>query len=188
MMISLEEFLKIPKNELKGRVFVFPTDTVYGIGTWWDDFDAIKRIYDIKVRDAGKPLAVLISDFNQVKDKIVIKNDEVNMLMKKYWPGPLTLIFEKNDKFEYPFRTIGFRIPNSPIALKILNYLGPLATTSVNYSGEEPINNVDDINNLFGNKIDYIITDFAEFSKTSSTVIDVTSETFKTLRVGTIKI
>ena len=188
MMISLEEFLKIPKNELKGRVFVFPTDTVYGIGTWWDDFDAIKRIYDIKVRDAGKPLAVLISDFNQVKDKIVIKNDEVNMLMKKYWPGPLTLIFEKNDKFEYPFRTIGFRIPNLPIALKILNYLGPLATTSVNYSGEEPVNNVDDINNLFGNKIDYIITDFAEFSKTSSTVIDVTSETFKTLRVGTIKI
>lgn len=187
MMISLEEFLKIPKNELKGKIFVFPTDTVYGIGTWWDDFCAIKKIYNIKIRDAGKPLAVLISDFNQVKDKI-IDNNKADSLMDKYWPGPLTLIFSKKENFDYPFKTIGFRVPNSEIALKILDYLGPLATTSVNYSGESPINDVDEINRLFGEKIDYIITDEATFSKTSSTVVDVSGEELKVLRVGTIKI
>ncbi len=188
MMISLKEFLKIPKNNLKGKVIVFPTDTVYGIGAIYDDQQAIQKIYNLKERDAGKPLAILISDFNQVKDIVKIQNEKTNELIDKYWPGPLTLIFEKKDDFDYPFKTIGFRIPNSKIALKILNHLGGLATTSVNYSGEKPINDIYEIEKTFKNEIDYIITDKETFSKTSSTVLDVTSKNIKVLREGTIKI
>lgn len=188
MMISLKEFLKIPKSHLKGKVIVFPTDTVYGLAAIYDDQLAIQKIYHLKERDAGKPLAILISDFEQVKDIVKINNEQTSDLMKKYWPGPLTLIFEKKEEFNYPFKTIGFRIPNSQIALKILNHLGGLATTSVNYSGEEPINDIYEIEKKFANKIDYIITDQETFSKTSSTVLDVTTPNLKILRQGTIKI
>ncbi len=188
MMISLAEFLKIPKEELKGKVFVFPTDTVYGIGAIWDDEAAIKRIYDIKVRDNDKPLAILIANFAQVKDVVEINNEKTNELIANYWPGPLTLIFKKRADFRYPFKTIGFRVPNSPVALEILNHLGPLATTSVNYSGERPINDIHEIAQLFDEKIDYLITDQTNFSKTASTVLDITSENIKVLRQGTIYI
>lgn len=188
MMISLAEFLKIPKEKLKGKIFVFPTDTVYGIGTFYDDQEAINKIYQIKERDKGKPLAILISDFNQIKNNLEINNPKTNELIQKYWPGPLTLIFKKSKAFKYPFETIGLRIPNSKIALKILNYLGALATTSVNYSGEEPINDINEIEKIFKGKIDYIITDKETFSSTSSTVIDVSTSTIKILRQGTLKI
>lgn len=188
MMISLEEFLKIPKKDLLGKVFVFPTDTVYGIGAIFDDSAAINKIYDIKERTKGKPLAILISDFKQVENIVEVNNDLTQELINKYWPGPLTLIFKKKENFLYPYNTIGFRIPNSKVALKILNYLGPLATTSVNYSGEEPINDINEIEKIFKGKIDYIIIDQETFSKTSSTVLDVTSNEIKVLRQGTIKL
>lgn len=186
MMISLSEFLKIPKEKLYGKIFVFPTDTVYGIGTFWDDFQAIEKIYEIKEREKGKPLAILTTGFDQIKNEIEIIHPRTLAIIEEYWPGALTIIFKKKPSFSYPLDTLGFRVPNSQIALAILNYLGPLATTSVNYSGEIPINDVSEIDKLFGNKIDYIITDQTVFSKTSSTVIDLTTENLKVLRQGTV--
>ncbi len=186
-MNNLSEFLKVKKEDLKGKVIVFPTDTVYGIGTPWLDYDGIEKIYELKKRDGRKPLAVLVHSFDQIKDYIEVVNDRTSELIDKYWPGAVTFIFKKKDSFAYPLNTIAFRVPNSKIALEILKEFGPLATTSVNLSGEEPINNVEEILDKFSD-IDYIITNKEEFSSVSSTIVDLTTKEIKILRQGEIKI
>lgn len=191
-LISLEEFIKIPKTHLYGKVFCFPTDTVYGLGAMLNDKEAIRKIYEIKHREAQKPLAILIDSFSDLDKYVLNISPKARLLMEKYWPGPLTLIFEKSDyiidEVNHALKTIAFRMPNSKIALTIINHLGYLATTSVNISGEKELNNVYDICEVFPRKIDYIITDQVTLTKCPSTIVDVTKEHPKVIRQGTIKI
>lgn len=179
----------IDKIDLKGKVIVFPTDTVYGIGTKIDDFEGLKKIYAIKERSYNKPLAVLTPDFNI--DKYVLNiNPVAKELMREYWPGALTIIYKKsqlvNDLVSACLDTVGFRMPNSKIALKVLKQFGVMATTSINISGEEPLNDVNDIINAFEDKIDYIVMDQELQSKVSSTVISVNEDGIRVLRQGSV--
>ena len=184
MKISLEEIVKLSKKDLIGKVVVFPTDTVYGIGSLWDDFEGINKIYSLKNRDGKKPLAVLIDDFKQIEEYIDIVNERTVELISTYWPGDVTFIFKKKDSFNYPLETIAFRIPNSSTARSILRKFGPMSTTSVNYSGEDPINNIEEISTLFNNQIDYLVTNDESFSAVSSTIVDLTTKQMKILRQG----
>lgn len=191
-LISLEEFIKIPKGDLYGKVFCFPTDTVYGLGAMLNDKAAIKKIFEIKHREEKKPLAILIDEFSNLDKYVIQITQEAKYLMENYWPGPLTLIFEKSDNIidevNQSLKTIAFRMPDSKIALKIINHLGYLATTSVNISGEKELNSVDEICKVFPEKIDYIITNQVVLSKCPSTIIDVTTKQPKVIRQGAIKI
>ena len=82
--------------------------------------------------------------------------------------------------------TIAFRIPNSNTALTILKHFGVMAVTSMNLSGSEPLNNIDDIIKNFENEIDYLVIDEEKYSNISSTIIDVTKDPFVVLRKGEI--
>ena len=84
--------------------------------------------------------------------------------------------------------SIAFRIPNSHIALAVLNEFGVMATTSINYSGEVPLCNQEEIEKCFGDVIDYLVIDEFNGSSVSSTVVDATSEEIIVLRKGDIKI
>ena len=185
-VVTLEQLLT---KDIKGKVVCFPTDTVYGVGALIDDTDAIKRIYYLKSRDITKPLAVLTGT-KDIRKYVLEISDFSKQLMDKHWPGALTLVFKKsnliNDLVTSGFDTVGLRMPNSKIALTILNHFGLLATTSVNISGNTPINDVDEIIKNFSNDIDYLVIDKEETSNISSTVIDVTTEQYKILRQGDI--
>lgn len=187
-VITLKELLT---KDIKGKVVCFPTDTVYGVGALINDSEAIDKIYHLKNRDKSKPLAVLTST-KQIEPFVKEISEFSKVLMDKYWPGALTLIFKKSDKISEKvtsgFDTVGLRMPNSNIALQILNKFGLMATTSVNISGSEPLNNVDDIIKHFSEDIDYLVIDKEKTSNISSTVIDVTSESYKILRQGDIKL
>lgn len=184
MKINLVDLLKIPVEDLKEKVLVFPTDTVYGIGALWQDKQAIAKIYDIKKREPVKPLAILIHDFSQIESFVEINYSNTLNLVNKYWPGDVTFIFKKKDNLDYPYQTIAFRVPKSDIALKIVKQFGPIATTSVNYSGETPINNLDVIDEMFSARVDYLVTDQANFSAVSSTVVDISTSNIKIIRQG----
>ncbi len=185
-LVTLNQLLT--KN-LKGKVVCFPTDTVYGVGTLIEDEDGIDKIYHLKHRDHSKPLAVLTGTIN-IEKYVLEVNAQAKELMKKYWPGALTLIFKKNnnvnDKVTSNLNTIGLRMPNSKIALAILNHFGLMATTSVNISGSEPLNSVDEIQKYFSSEIDYLVVDQEEMSNVSSTVVDVTTANPIVLRQGKI--
>lgn len=183
--ITIEEFIKIPKKDLLGKVIVFPTDTVYGLGAIANDVIAVKKIYELKNRDKNKPLAFLAAKKEDVLPFVNITCSKTDKLME-YWPGSLTLIFQKkiNVLTEHKFTTIGFRIPNSKTSLKILNHLGVMAVTSMNLSGEEPLNDLTSIEENFKDVIDYLITNLESSSKISSTVLDISTEEIKVLRKG----
>ena len=119
--MKLDELLE---KEIKGKVIAFPTDTVYGVGCLIDDEESISRIYELKERDFDKPLAVLVGSIEDVVKLVNRLNEEAVELIKKHWPGALTIICEKGEnvpEFLNPkFSTIGLRMPNSHTALQIL--------------------------------------------------------------------
>jgi L-threonylcarbamoyladenylate synthase len=180
--LKVDEFLKLDKKDLAGKVICFPTDTVYGIGALFNDQIGIKKIYEMKNRPLDKPLANLCSRIDQILDLGIEISSNVRDLIDQYWPGALTIIFGyKNEK-------ISFRMPNCDVALKIIDKFSIMTTTSVNESGQKELNSYEEINEYFKDKIDYFITDEVTLSKVASTVIDVSDGNIKVLRQGTIKI
>lgn len=183
---------QISKEKLRGKVIAYPTDTVFGIGAMIDDLKAISKIYKLKKRSFDKPLAILASKVEDILPYIEMPSEEILNIMKKYWPGALTIIFKKNHSITSQhisrFDTIAFRIPNNTIALNILEKTGPLATTSVNISGNKPINTYQEIDKLFGDTIDYLFVKNVNSSNISSTIIDATNNHLKIVRQGEIKI
>ncbi len=169
------------------KVIIFPTDTVYGIGTPIFDVEGIKRIYDIKKRPKDKPLACLCADLAQI-ESIAYLNEKAIKLINEFLPGPLTLILKAKEEVvaKIGYKTIGVRIPNCEIALNILKENGPMLTTSVNESGNVPLNEYDDIKRDYNDLVDYIYNTNIHSSNVSSTVVLMNDDEFKILRLGEI--
>lgn len=186
--LKLEKFLKLPKEDLRGKIICFPTDTVYGIGAMIDDSEAIEKIYAMKKRDKDKPLANLCSNIDQIYEYVENIPDKAYEIMNKFWPGALTIIFKKKKDIyvKNTIDTIGFRMPNSKIALDIIDHFSIMSTTSVNLTGERELNCVDDIEKEFSNDIDYLIINSALLSNIPSTVVDASNKDLKILRQGKI--
>jgi len=183
MIINVDKLLK---NNLIDEVIIFQTDTVYGIGCLISSQKGVNKIYEIKNREAKKPLAILCANISQVKE-LVNEFEIAEKYANKYWPGALTMIFNKSElvgDFITASHTVGIRIPNDEIALKILNEFGPMAVTSLNISALPPILKYEDAL-VFENKVDFIVKG-TDLSGVSSTVYDVINN--KILRQGEIKI
>ena len=188
----IKDLNKLSKEDLFGKIICFPTDTVYGVGCILGDSVALNKIYELKNRDLSKPLAILVPNIDSIYPFIDNCPSLAIKYMNEYWPGALTLIFNKKvgvcDEFTKGLSTIGFRMPKSKVALAVLDKFGPLATTSINISNTPPLNNLEEIIKYFGDKIDYIIEDQEIISQVSSTIIDVSKNVPVVLRQGDIKI
>ena len=173
---------------IQNRVIIFPTDTVYGIGASIYDKEGMDRIYAIKKRSYDKPLAVLCANLEQI-DGICYLTDDAKKLIKAFLPGPLTLILKSKEVIMPSFNrpTVGVRIPNYDTALEILLNDGPMATTSVNESGQPSINNYSTIKDEYDDLVDAIYPPSgAKTSSLPSTVVDITGNEPRVLRVGAI--
>lgn len=170
------------------KLIIFPTDTVYGIGCSIYDIYNIDRIYEIKKRDKSKPLACLCASIEQIKS-IAYVDELAAKLINKYLPGGLTLILKAKQevKENIGYETIGVRIPDCDIALGILKEFGPMLTTSVNDSGEAPINEYEEIKEKYSNLVDGIYPPYNKSSNVSSTVIKLIDGKLELLREGNIK-
>ncbi len=169
---------------------IFPTETVYGIGTSVFSLSGIRRIYDLKGRHGRKPLALLVHSLAAATPLVEIIPPEAKRLAEKFWPGPLTLILKASSLGRLVtggLATIGVRIPNHPVALSILKATGiPLATSSVNRSGQKPAVSGKDAAKLFGGKVDFLIDGGTCRVKTASSVIDLSHYPFTVIREGAI--
>lgn len=202
-MINMEKYLnfkeKIDENKIKeiakeiknGKVVVFPTETVYGIGTNGLDENAIKKLYKIKQRPKEKPITLLVSDIKMINNvaKEISKNEI--KLIKKFMPGPLTIILRKkeflSDILTAGLKFVGIRIPDNEIARKLIEYSGvPIATTSANLSGKMAKIDLEDIRIEFKDKIDYYIDGGTSKIGKGSTVVKVVENNIKILREGSI--
>lgn len=184
MILNVDELLA---KKLRHEVIVFQTDTVYGIGCLLSSEIGVQKIYNIKRREGNKPLAILCANINQVKE-LVEEFDDSSELAKKHWPGALTLIFKKKytvgDYLTSGYDSVGVRIPNDDVALKILNHFGPMAVTSLNISSEPAILKFNDALK-FEEHVDYVVLG-KDLSSLSSTVYDCVNK--KVLRQGDISL
>ena len=128
--------LKIPAKIIKnGGIVIFPTETVYGIGTNGLDEKAIKKLYEVKQRPLNKPISLLVNSFDMINEVAKDITELEYTLIKKFFPGPLTLILKKKDIVPDILTsnsdTIGIRMPANEIALKLIEYANvPIATPS----------------------------------------------------------
>ena len=190
-----EEELKRVVNILDNDgVIIFPTDTVYGIGCNCFSTKAIKKIFSYKKRPNNKPINVLTDNYEKILSVVKEIKPKEKELINKYMPGALTIILKKNEAISplltANLDTIGVRIPANSIALKILESVNyPLATTSVNISGEESGIKLADFEVDFADKVDAIIDGGESKLKVASTIVQVDDkDNIKILRQGTLKI
>lgn len=181
----------------KGKVVIFPTDTVYGIGCICNSAQATDRIYDLKNRDRRKPLILFVSDLKQVESFTSNIPQIAKELMNKFWPGPLTIILRAKENIPISqacifktdkFNTISFRIPNHPIPLFLVKELGvPIATTSANISGyNHQATSIKVLEKIFENKADLCIDDNEIPIGIESTVVDCSVSSPSILREGAL--
>lgn len=185
----LKEIIDVLNND---GLIIFPTDTVYGIACNSFSEKAIRKLFLAKNRSFDKPIGVLTDNVSKINLVVREINSKEMELMNKYFPGNLTIIFDKNEKVSdlltANMETIGIRIPNNEMALKILeNYPFPLAATSVNLAGKKEGTRVDDFISEFADKVDIII-DGGVTSETPSTIVRVENGNINVLRQGNLKI
>ena len=174
----------------KGGIVIFPTDTVYGIGCNPYNIDSVKKIYEIKSRSTNKSLPVLAYSLDIVK-QIVLIDEFTEKIIKKYWPGSLTLILkltdEKLKKSLNLENKIAVRIPNSKCTLKLLEKCKLLVGTSANISGNSSYTDPDECLKNIKN-YDIFINGGTITSQGESTIIEIENEKIKIIREGALKI
>jgi tRNA threonylcarbamoyl adenosine modification protein (Sua5/YciO/YrdC/YwlC family) len=171
----------------QGGVIAYPTDTTYGIGCDIFNKKGVKKIYQIKQRDPRKPFSFICADLSDAANYCQVSNFAFKT-MKRNLPGPYTFVLEATrvvpDTLTTRQRTVGIRIPDNPIALAIVKELGhPLVTTSVNISGEEPLNDPIMIHEQMGKLVDIVI-DGGILMSDPSTVISLVNDKVEILREG----
>lgn len=174
-----------------GGIIIYPTETVYGIGALFSNEQALKRVFTVKGRDESKPILLLIQNITALRNLTTGMAYTALELAEKYWPGPLTLLFEASDKLS-PFligneKKIGCRISSSPVARKLLSYIKqPITSTSANLSGEPPPSEINAISPVLLDSVDVVLDAGKLGDGPPSTVIDVTQEPYKIVRKGAV--
>jgi L-threonylcarbamoyladenylate synthase len=155
---------------LEGKIFIYPTDTIYGIGCNALDKKAVERIREIKKRDKNKPLSIIAPSFEWIKKHCV-----VDVGLKKYLPGPYTLILKKKDpgflKHVSETDSLGIRIPDCEFSEKVEEAGAPFITTSVNLSGEPFAVNIKGVPEEIKSRVDRIIDEGKLNGKPSTLII-----------------
>jgi len=173
-----------------GKIFVYPTDTIYGLGGNPFDDGVVKKIADIKGRDEKKQFIWLLSDFENVMNYTEIVFENHLEFLQKLWPTPVTVILNLNERTKTIANqeTAAIRIPQNDFCLKLLKEISrPLISTSVNRSGCDPVSQIEQIINDFSQDVDAIIFSSQPSEKISSTIIDLTSSQPRLIREGSIK-
>ena len=169
---------------------ISPTDTVYGIMGDALNKESIKNVYDVKHRDYKKPLILLMSSIDMIKEYTLdISEDEMN-LMKKFYPGCMTLLLRRNSKVDGMIcnngEYVGVRIPDNKDLLSIIEKLGrPVFSTSCNISGNDVVRSIDEIDEEIISKVDYIY-DGGYIDSVSSTVVRIDNGEVVILRDGNL--
>lgn len=173
----------------KGGIVIFPTDTVWGIGVSIDQPQAIQKLYQIKKREKTKPTAVLVGSLVQAQQLGEI-NKKAESLIKKYWPGGLTIVIKAKKGIPRVIQgkggTVGLRMPDHKLILKILTKLEKgIVASSANFAGQPLAVKRELIDQQLIEMVDLFIKGKSK-RNLASTVIDLTKKPFKISRKGVI--
>lgn len=172
-----------------GGIVALPTETVYGLAANGLDETAVRRLYEIKGRPPEKPISLLVHTSMDLDRFCKFIPTEARLLMKRFWPGPLTIILESTDLVPDAVtagtKTVGLRCPRHPVTWDILRAADiPLAAPSANLSGERSPTSSAEVLDVLDGAIDAIVDGGETALGVSSTVLDMSGPKPKLLRIG----
>lgn len=170
-------------------VLAMPTESYYALGARAHDAEAVRRVCTIKGRREDKPVLVLISDCTQLTSLATDIPRAAQILMDRFWPGPLTLVFraavDLPQELTRGTGTIGVRQPARPDLLHLLHHVGPLTGTSANRTGHLPMRTAEQVLFELGEDVDLVLDGGETKGGLPSTLVDITG-TVRLLREGPI--
>ena len=160
------------ENIREGKIFIYPTDTIYGLGCDAFNRGAVERIKEIKGREKDKPLSVIAPSFEWIKENLVVGD----LVLEDYLPGKYTLILKKKDKGFLDWvsneDSLGVRIPKSDFCDRVREVGVPFITTSLNKSGEEPVISVKGVGKRILDNVDIVIDEGVLNGRPSTLIVD----------------
>ncbi len=176
----------------RGDLVVLPTDTVYGLGTDAFSPKGPQKLLAAKGRERNMPIPVLVGHVKAL-DGLAQRVDPVTKaLAEAFWPGALTIIVKAQPTLRWDLgdsnQTVALRMPLNPIAIELLNAVGPMAVSSANKTGQPAATNVDEAIAQLGEEVTIYLDGGQTPGNVSSTIVDVSSGEIKLLRQGVISL
>ncbi len=174
----------------KGGVVAFPTETVMGLGVVYNDRRAYDRLNKVKERPEDKPYTLMVKNVEEIAKYAVI-DEATQRVIDSFMPGSLTILVKvkKNSVPSYVTHNtdvIGIRVPTNIEARILLDMVSiPLLVPSANKSGSKPALNSDEVKQIFGQELDFVMSGKAK-GEVPSTIVDLTKESPKVVRPGPI--
>lgn len=174
-----------------GKLIVYPTETVYGIGADVFNQKAVKKTFMVKNRPFDMPLSVAVTDKNMVEDIAEI-NENAEKLIDTFLPGPLTIIIKKkstvSDMLTSGSDKVGIRIPDNPIALELARRCGPIVATSANLHSHKDATSVETAIDELGDNISTYLDSGESTLRKPSTIVWLNGNEVEIIRQGAITI
>jgi L-threonylcarbamoyladenylate synthase len=174
-----------------GGIAAYPTDTVYGLGADVFNDGAVIKVFNAKKRPLGMPLPILIAETSQLSELVEDIPAAAKILIDKYWPGGLTIVFNRAPAFNSlaiaDSDKIAIRLPRHPITLRLIRELGrPIVGTSANLHNSPAALTAAEVKQQIGDAVDFIIDGGPCPGGIESTIVDVTVDPPLILREGAI--
>lgn len=190
---NLEEIITLSLSILKkDGIIAYPTETFYGLGARYNSEAALSRLYEIKMRPKEKAMPLIIGRLEHLSLLTNNINPIAQQLIEKYWPGPLTLVFDaipNLSKYVVSENRVAVRMPGESFALRLVTASDfPITATSANISGMPPADNATIVKAYFQDRLDLIIDGGKTRGGMPSTIVDITEGKIKILRKGAIEI
>lgn len=175
----------------RGALVAIPTDTVYGLAARLDHPGALRRLYEAKGRPEDRPIPVLVSRADLLRELTVNPPPGAEEFAARFWPGPLTIALPRDERVPDLVTagrdTVGLRMPDHPFALALIEACGgALAVTSANRSGEPSLRDPDAVMAALGDEVELIVDSGPAPGGWASTVIALTARGPVVLREGPI--
>ena len=189
--MSHKEYL-LAKNVLdNSRVIAFPTETVMGLGVYYNDFNAYQLLNKIKCRPEDKPYSMMLFSKDEI-GKYAYVDERAKKVINAFMPGEITVLLRSKDTVPgyvtHNSGVIGIRVPNLANLLDFLRFIDtPLLVPSANKSGEKPAMNSDEVKRIFNNEVGYVFKGEAK-GGVPSTLVDLTQKEVKIYREGNISL
>lgn len=174
----------------EGKVVVLPTDTVYGVGADAFDVVAVSMVLAAKHRGREMPPPVLVPTPRTVDGLAVDVPMYARILMRQFWPGPLTLVLRSQPSLQWDLGeangTVALRMPDDEVALTLLADVGPMAVTSANVTGHPAATTAQEAMDQLTGAVSVYLDDGPRTGGAASTILDCTGEEPVVLRVGAL--
>jgi L-threonylcarbamoyladenylate synthase len=171
-----------------GAVGIVPTDTLYGVVCGAADEVAVKRLYELKSRNA-KPGTLVAASIDQLVDLGIPRR--YLTAVKQYWPGPISIVIPVGPTLGYLHQgkgSLAIRLPSDTQFQEFLQGTGPLLTSSANPPGAEPAHTIAEAKNYFGDTIDFYVDGGDLSGRAPSTIIRIIDDAVEVIRQGAVKI